>query len=609
MTKRSTPSNRSGRGTSILLGVVVLMVVAGGGYWLWQRRSAASTTVTYSLIRPQRGAISAMVSATGSMQPRKVVNLSFAVPGSVAAIVVEAGQSIEAGTPLARLDGRLAQLQVASAQAVLDQAKANYSKLMDAVQPTDVKQAEAQVRQAQAQLTQAQASVTADDITAAQAALEQAQTNLSLLEAGADSQAIAAAQAILDQAQANLENQRNLLSSAKTKADGAVQVAANQLRNSQDNYQRIYWNNRQLDAQGLPVLDLEHNREAEALRTVESNQVLLDQAQVAYAQAQQAEVNGLAVAEAQVRNAQATLNQVRRGPTEAQIATAHAQVAQAEANLARLKGGQHIGSVAAAAALVDGAQANLERLTAGPRSADLAIAQAQIRQAETALKQAQFALDGTTLVSPISGVVAEINLTEGAPPVLNRPAVVVADFSRFHVDVSVDEIDVAQLALGQPVTLTLDAIPDLALVGKVARIDALANEQGGVTSYGVQVETAASDPRVRPGMSANVEVEVARKEAVLMVPLRAVRLDGAQYVVDLLADPGLCAVDPAKWPATPTLRTVEITTGLSNDAYTEIVTGDVSTASCLSVEGFDARLNLLNGTRPPSLRERRQQGS
>lgn len=595
---------RPGRGR-LLIGLLSLVLIAGAIYGFIVLRSSTTETqrINYTLIIPQHGTLNATVSASGAMQPREVVKLAFSSTGTVAETFVKVGSNVQANAPLARLDTRDLELRVKQAQAQLAQVQASYEKLLAGARTEDVAAAQAQLAQARSQFQQVQGSVTAQDIAAAQTQLEQAQASLARLEAGPKTVDVQAAQAQLDQARASLQTQRDSLSSAKTRAQSQIDQAANALRDRQADYEQIYWSNRELEKrlaranQELP--DSNKAQESSALRAVENGQQSLDQAQLAFDQAVQAEISGTAAAEAQVRNAQASLDRVLAGADKDQILAARAQVSQAQASLDKLRGGQRSGSLGVAQAGLKNAEANLARVTAPPIDADLASVVAQVQNAEAGLAQAQLALDKATLRAPLAGVVAEVNLKVGETPG-GGAAVVIADLSAFYVDVTVDEIDVARLAVAQPVTLTLDALPDLGLGGNIERIDPLSTQQASVTSYKVRIQTATTDARVRPGMSANAEIVVAEKRDVLMIPRRAVRADRGRFVVDT-ADTAICKADRATWPTKPTLTPVPVTTGMSNDLYIEVTSGNIVEGTCVYVQGIDARLNLLTGP-PPGVR-------
>jgi multidrug efflux pump subunit AcrA (membrane-fusion protein) len=135
----------------------------------------------------------------------------------------------------------------------------------------------------------------------------------------------------------------------------------------------------------------------------------------------------------------------------------------------------------------------------------------------------------------------------------------------------------------------------------------VAATQSGVSSYKVWVDMAGASPQVRSGMSANVEILIAQRAGVLLLPLRAVRAEGDALFVDLVEDQSLCAADLAALPAEPpALRPQPVRLGLTNDELAEVQPDTIGEGACVYVEGFDARLSLMQGTPMPSFRERRQ---
>ncbi|HEX5691496.1 MAG TPA: efflux RND transporter periplasmic adaptor subunit, partial [Roseiflexaceae bacterium] len=330
----------------------------------------------------------------------------------------------------------------------------------------------------------------------------------------------------------------------------------------------------------------------------------LQQAQVAFDNARQAEANGVQLAEGQVIAAQASLDTLLAGADTDQLAAARAQVASARASLDKLRGEQRRGALDTAQAGVEQAEANLDRLKAGPLASDLAIGQAQLATAQATLDLAKLTLEESTLTAPFAGTVAEVNLKPGEAPSVASPPIVLADLSSFHVDVAVDEIDVSRLSVGQPVTLTLDALPGLALAGEVASINPLASTGTTVTSYEVRIATSSGDERVRAGMSANADIVVARKENVLLAPRRAVRNDRGRLIADLPKDPAVCALPSDQRPASVELVQRDVKTGLSNEQVIEMADG-LDDQTCVYVEGIDARVRIFERG-PPGGRNREQ---
>jgi HlyD family secretion protein len=449
------------------------------------------------------------VIADGRVLPIRSVDLDFQLSGTVAEILVAVGDEVAAGQPLARLDSIDLELRVEEAEVALARAQAAYSRLESGASEEEISAAEAGVEQAAAALRQAEGSVTGADIAAARDRLSEARARLARLEAGPKDNQVQMAQAIVDEAIANLQAQRDALSSAKSDAELQLEQAANKLRDAQDEYSRIYWDNRELEeALDNDIPQAEKDREAAALRAVQSAETALEQAQLALEQARQSEINGINAAEARVRDARARLADVLAGVDDDEIAAARAQVSQARAALVRLSGAEQAGRIDAAAARVAEAEAQLEELRRGPRSGDLEVASSDIRAAEVALKQAERRLSKATLLAPFSGTVAAVNLEVGEAPAELEPAIVLADFSDWKIETSdLTELSVVDVSVGDEVTITFDALPDLTLRGTVTEIKPIGESFQGDVNYTVVIKPAEWHEQLRWNMTATIQVD------------------------------------------------------------------------------------------------------
>lgn len=471
--------------------------------------AAANPTVEL----PTPPTLSLGVTASGEIEALRSADLIFRVPGTIGEVLVEEGDQVSAGQPLARLDVRELTLQVTQAEANLAQAQANYERLVEGATEEEIAAARAQVAQAQAGLTQARGGVTAADIAAAEAALEQARALEARLLAGPEQTDLQQAQAGLDQARANLAVQRTNLSAAKANAELQVGTAANALRDAQQAYSDIYWDNRELEntlrrfGRELPAEAVA--AEEQALRRVQNAEAALAQARLGYDQAVQNEIDGLAAANAQVSNAEAALQRVLDGATTDQLAGARAQVASAQANLERLRGEQRQGSLAGAQAGVAAAQANLARALADPSAATLSGALAQVSAAEAGLEAARLNLDKATLTAPFAGVVSIVGIDEGDSVTggPGQPAVQVVDISELRVTVSIADTDVARVREGQRAEVVVDALPGTAFTGMVTYIAPTATVVGTIRTFVVRI-TLDEQGDLRAGMSARVSILV-----------------------------------------------------------------------------------------------------
>jgi HlyD family secretion protein len=285
-----------------------------------------------------------------------------------------------------------------------------------------------------------------------------------------------------------------------------MEQAANELRNLQDAYSRIHWENQD---RGANIDQQNIDREAAALRDMQDAEKRLEQTRIAYDQAKQAEINGIAAAEAALTDAQAAHDELMAGSDRSTLAAARARVAQAEANMARLHGDQQASALAAAEAEQQQAQAVLDMLTSGPREIDLAGAAAQVQQAEVALKRSQLALDMAALRAPFAGTIVQVNLKVGEVPSVSAPAIILADLSTWQIIAEdLSELDVVRVDEGDRVIATFDALPGLELPGRVSRVAAVGEESletRGVT-YSAIITLDQMDSRLRWNMSASVNI-------------------------------------------------------------------------------------------------------
>ncbi len=289
-------------------------------------------------------------------------------------------------------------------------------------------------------------------------------------------------------------------------------------------------------------------------------------------------------------------------PTDLQLAlkTAQSNLANAQANLdsAKIKASQNVNQLIIAKTSLDKAQIALQQAQAAydaiawrgdvsgtsqaatlqSASADyqsalanynitasnltdnsaLRTAQAQVDQAQISVDQAQTNLDDVKLVAPFDGFVAQVNYAVG-DTASSSAAVVIADLSKLQVGVTISEVDIAKIKVGQNAQLTLDALPGQTYDGKVISIGPVGTVTSGVVNYPVVVSVSNPDTSVLPGMTANLAITVAQDQNVLIVPLRAVRTQGTQKIVTVLYQGQEIQVP--------------VTVGLTNDTDAEITSG------------------------------------
>jgi HlyD family secretion protein len=135
------------------------------------------------------------------------------------------------------------------------------------------------------------------------------------------------------------------------------------------------------------------------------------------------------------------------------------------------------------------------------------------------------------------------------------------NLDRKFVDVLVSEVDVNSIQIGQPVNLSFDAILDQQYKGVVSQVAPVGNVVQGVVQFDVTVELTDADEKVKPGMTAAVNIIVNQITDALLVSNRAVRLVNGQRVVYILVN--------------DQLKQVNVTLGASSDTDSQVVGGEL----------------------------------
>ena len=163
--------------------------------------------------------------------------------------------------------------------------------------------------------------------------------------------------------------------------------------------------------------------------------------------------------------------------------------------------------VAVAAAKVEQAEAAVADVQDGVDPDALALAQARAAQAKTALAAAEAALRDTELRAPFPGTVSGIHIRANEWVGPGQPVIDLADLTQFQVETTdLSEIDAARVAIGAPVTITFDALPETVAQGRVVRIAPKASEGSGV-NYTVWIELEEVPPGLLWGMTAFADIE------------------------------------------------------------------------------------------------------
>jgi RND family efflux transporter MFP subunit len=235
----------------------------------------------------------------------------------------------------------------------------------------------------------------------------------------------------------------------------------------------------------------------------------------------------------------------------------------ADANYAAAQSrGTDLGSLNSANSGRIQAKIALDQLLAGTGAADLKRAQIDLEQAQLSLEQAREALTATALVAPFDGVIARNNLVLGQLPPSNGAAVRLIDDSAYYIELAIDETDVLQVQVGQPVSLHLDALPDADITGRVERIAVTPVRVGDLITYLASVRINPTDAEIRVGMSATARIATREERNTLLLRNNFIRIDRATQKAFVTIER-----EPRHF------EEVEVTLGARNDVFSQILSG------------------------------------
>ena len=217
-------------------------------------------------------------------------------------------------------------------------------------------------------------------------------------------------------------------------------------------------------------------------------------------------------------------------------------------------------------ALVDGVsdiQAATDALRvkqAPPQEASLKEFEAHVKAARASLALLEKDRSDMFLAAPVDGVVTDLKYEVGEIARPNSVAVSMIATGAMEIEANIPEIDIAKTALGQPVSVTIDALPGEIFSGSVVHINPAETVIDGVTNFKVRAALTTSDFRIKSGLTANLVIETGKKENVLVIPFSAIiERDGKTFVSK---EEGKNAVD------------VPVTLGIRGaDGTTEIILG------------------------------------
>ena len=437
----------------LLILIVLIVLLGGGGYYAMQQgllpgstteaTPDATTAVDSAAPAAQVDTPAPSVVADARLVPVQRADLSLAVGGIVAEVLVQEGDVVTAGQLLVRLNANQQQVAVSRAQADLQRTQARLLELTAPPRPEEVAQAEAALTAAQARYDRLAGAALPGEIAAAEAGLNATQASLAKVLEGAGDQQLIAARADLANAQAVLKQAQSAYNLVKWRNDLGATPQSAALQQATNNF----------EAAQARLADLEEG-------------------------ASQADI---AAASAQVRQSQAQL-QTLRNAMPSDMTAAQADVSAQQAQLDLLLAGPRAETVAVA-------------------EADLAVATAALQQALVALGETELRAPFAGTVAALTVETGE----QSAPGVALAQLADLTTWEVETEDLT--ELDIVGILPGAQVDLAFDAIPDLTMTGTVKRVRPIGEDNRGDIVYTVVIDPAQQDARFLWNMTTVVTLQ------------------------------------------------------------------------------------------------------
>ena len=611
------------------IAVLLVITLMGGGFFLYKKAKVVNGETFYVLEQVQKGTLIASVHGSGQTSSENQVDIKPKVSGDMLTVFAKLGQETKAGEAIGAIDPRDAEKAVKDAEVNFVGARIALNKMRRPPDASALLQAENALTNAQNSLEKLKLSLetnhqkaeeakqkaqdtltkTYDDaFTEIASAFIALPTAITKLHDILYSNEIALSENSIRDELTNIgaltdstleETDIYRLQSFQAKAESNYQTARTRYETALNDYKNTL---RSADRAVIDAL-LQKTLDAEKdiVQAAGSERTYMDawidyrslKKQAPFAKVTEyqnnlassiSQMNGLISSIEGVQknikdNTDAITNTERDLKTMDQndpldLESAKSSLKERELALKKLKGGADPADIASAERTIKEKEISLANLKAGTDPLDIQSQEMTLQLRRTALADAKEKLKEYTLSAPFDGIVAKIDVKQGDP--VSPSSVVATIITKQKIALlSFNEIDASKIKIGQKATLTFDAIEDVSITGKVAKVDTLGTVSQGVVTYNADIMFDTQDDRVKQGMSVSAEIITDVRQNVLIVSGSAVKSQGNMHYVEMLennaAAKSVSANTPLPFKTAP--RRVPVEIGLANDTSIEIVSG------------------------------------
>jgi len=540
--------------------IPLLIILVFGSYFGYRAIKNKDKETRYVLASVQKGTIIVSVSGSGQISSSDQIDIKPKVSSEVAAIYVEEGKEVKTGKLIMNLDDTDFQKAVRDAETSLETAKLELDKLLEPPDELSLLQAENSLAQAKESKQKAE-----DNLEKAYEdgfnTISNAFLDLPNIMTGLDDILFGYA---INKYQENINYYADAVRSYDNKVDIFKDNAYNTYQTARKQYDQNFTDYKSASRYSEKILI-----EALINQTYETTKSIAEDIK---------SVNNLI----QFYKDKLTERDLKPNPlADTHLSLLNTYTSKTNSHLLSLLSIKRTiedseDAITNADQSIEEKEKSLAKLKAGPDELDIRAKKIAIQQKEDNLLTAKENLAKCSIYAPFNGLISDIKVKKG-DSVSSGIALATLITKQKIAEISLNEVDAAKVKTGQKVTLTFDALPEVSITGKVVEVETVGTVSQGVVSYGVKIALDTDDERIKPGMSVTADIIVDAKTDVLVLPNSAVKSQGNSYYVELIEAPEelkqklLANISGTILPQMPKMQTVE--TGLSNDLYTEIISG------------------------------------
>jgi len=519
------------------------LILIGGGYFGYKTIKTKDTAPQYVTSAVQKGTLTVSVSGTGQVSALNQIDIKPKVSGDITFIGVVNSQSVKAGDVIARIDSSDAQKTVRDAQTSLETAQLSLDKLKQPADALTLLQAENSLLQAQEAKQSAEEDLDnsyGDAYNVVVGAFLNLPGIMTDLGETFFKDTIAKYQDNIDwyEAQGTYSNNSDLaLYKAKVIQD--YDSARNKFDLAQNKYRTLSRNSTNEEIENL--LNQTYETTKYISDAIKSGKNYIDFIQDLIIQ-HGGQVNSVFTTH------KTTLN--------SDTSTANSQISSLGSAITKLTDLKN--SITTAERSIAEKTESLANLKSGPDALDLRSQELSVQQKQNTLADAQQKLANYTVRASIDGTIAQVSAKKG-DVASSGSSIATLISTQQIVEISLNEVDISKVKVGQKAVLTFDAIEGLTITGTVADMDSIGTATQGVVNYAVKISFDTQDDQVKPGMSVSASIITDIRQDALLIPNSAVKSQGETTYVEILEN------------GKPKSQTVQI--GIANDSSTEIISG------------------------------------